>query len=105
LLDLMLPDVDGSVVAEHVASMTQKPAVIILSSRPAPALSSKTTITRAFRKPFDVRRLLDTMATLVRGGSDVSLLVAAIAALRADPPKLGAPIEEDAWDRARRVVE
>ena len=106
LLDLMLPDCDGSVVADHVATMAHRPAVIILSSRRPGTLATKAGVIGAFRKPFDVRRLLDTMATVVRAGSDLSTLAAAIAALRSAPPKLGATsIDDPSWNAARRVVE
>jgi DNA-binding response OmpR family regulator len=105
LLDLMLPDVDGSVVADHMATLSRKPAVIILSSRRPGALATQAGVIGAFRKPFDVRRLLDTMAECVRGGAHLATLASAIAALRASPPRLGSSFDDRDWQPARRVVE
>ena len=105
LLDLMLPDVDGSIVADHVASMPRRPAVIILSSRLPGRVATQPGVVGAFRKPFDVRRLLDAMNSVLHRGSDLAPLVEAIAAVRASPPKLGSSIDEPSWARTRRVVE
>jgi DNA-binding response OmpR family regulator len=105
LLDLMLPDVDGSVVADHVARLERKPAVIILSSRRPGALATQPGVLGSFRKPFDVRRLLDMMAEVVQGTTHLSTLANAIAALRASPPPLGSSFDGRAWQPARRVVD
>ena len=122
LLDLRLPDMDGADLARSLArSLDGAPPIIVLSALPAQIVQEKARqigARAALRKPFDVQRLLESVAASLdpttvaarmatRPGISDELL-AALHLLMARLPELGSirggVAESSAWAAAHAVV-
>lgn len=69
LLDIMMPDVSGWDVLRYVSTMTERPAVVLVSglTEVQPPAELRELRTTYLSKPFDMRRLLQICETALLG--------------------------------------
>jgi len=73
LLDLMLPDMDGSRIVQALGRMLHRvPTVVVMSAKPLEAVKAEARAIGAaglVRKPFEIETLLDTLRAAASGAS------------------------------------
>ena len=61
LLDLMMPTMSGYDVLDHLAQLTQRPLVIVLTAGMVTKPLDPNLVSGTLRKPFDIQLLADTV--------------------------------------------
>lgn len=84
VLDLMLPVIDGFVVAEKLTQMTPRPVVLVISGADPGVIEQldPATVHGIVRKPFDAEELANVVAACaeIRGRMSMETMAMALAA-------------------------
>ena len=77
ILDVMMPEVGGKAVVEHIAASPRKVPVIVCSAAGASALAGfdPTIVKAIIRKPFDVNQLIEAISGVASGSRELTRIL------------------------------